>query len=119
MDKSTNRLPLGPSALPVGTDAEGSLRLDRIVGLEADHEEMGAAHPHVHGEFRGDLGLPSRIQGRRTDDRPGGSAALYHVHRRVGGNPKRLVTHVSQKKASRDELFEPDRAEIDGVGVYG
>lgn len=105
-------------SLPEGTDAEGSLRLDGIVGLEPDHEKMGAAHPLVHGELCGDLGVPSRIQGRRTDDRLGGSAALYHVHRRVGCNPKRLVTHVSQKKASRDELFEPDAAEINGVVVH-
>jgi hypothetical protein len=44
---------------------------------------MGTAHPLVHGELCGDLGVPSRIQGRRTDDRPGGSAALDHLHQWV------------------------------------
>lgn len=105
-------------SLPEGTDAEGSLRFDRIVCLQTNNEEVGAAHPLVHGELCGDLGVPARIQGRRTDDRFGGSAALYHIYRRVGCKLKRLVSHVSQTKASRDELFEPDRAEINGVGIH-
>jgi hypothetical protein len=84
-----------PLSLPEGTDSKGPLRLDRIVCLQPNREEMGAAHALVHGELCGDLGVPARIQGRRTDDRSGGSAALYHIYRRVGGNAQRLIAHVS------------------------
>jgi hypothetical protein len=82
-------------ALPERPDLEDSLRLDRVIRSEVNHEEMGTAHPLVHGEFRRDFGLTSRLQGRRTDDRPGWSAPLHDFHGRVGHDLEGLVANIA------------------------
>lgn len=69
--------------LPEGTDPEDSLPLDRITGLQANGEEVWPTHSLVHSEFGGKFRLLSGCQGRRTDDRLGGSAPLYRLHWRV------------------------------------
>jgi hypothetical protein len=81
--------------LPQRPDLQDALRFDRVVGPQTNLEEMGTAHPLVHGKFRRDLGLTSRLQGRRTDDRPGWSAPLHDFHRRVGRNLKGLVANIA------------------------
>jgi hypothetical protein len=99
--------------LPQGANPQRSLRLDGIVGSDANQEKVGSTHPLRHRESGRQFGFLSRFQGRRTDDRFGRSASLRHLDRWRGGQLERLITHIFQTKPSLDVLPISDRAEID------
>lgn len=63
-------------SVPIRTDPEFPLGLHSVVGLQRNHKEVRAAHPLVHRELCPHVSLLPGLQGRRTDDHVGGSAAL-------------------------------------------
>ncbi len=105
-------------SLPIGANTQFPIWLHRIITLEVDDKEMRAAHPRVHGEFGRDFRLLPRLQGRRTDDRLGGSAAFdgfdLWIHRQTKG----LIPDISEVKTGCHKLLEADVAEVHEVAVY-
>lgn len=79
---------------------------------------MRAAHPLVHREFGRDFRLLPWRQGRRTDDRLGGSAAFDGfnpwIHRQTEG----LIPDISEVEARCHKLLEADVAEVHEIVVY-
>jgi len=106
------------SSVPVRTDAEFPLGLYLIVGLKPNHEKVRATHPLMHREFRPDFGLLPRLQGRRTDDHLGGSAALNRLDAGTGRNLERSISYVLQAEAGVHEFVEANLSEIDLLPVH-
>jgi hypothetical protein len=86
--------------------------LHGIIGLEVNCEQVRATHPLVHCEFGGHLGLFPGLQGRRTDDRLGGSAALDGFNLWIDRQAKGLVADILQPEAGLNPLLESDRTEV-------
>jgi hypothetical protein len=108
----------GSLSLPQGPDLEDPVVLDGIIGLNVDGEKVRPAHPLVHGELGRDFGLLPRRQGRRTDDRLGGSAALDGLNLSIHRQAEGLIPDVPQAEAGLDHPIEPHRAEVDQLGVH-
>jgi hypothetical protein len=104
--------------LPQGPDLEDSFPLHWIIGLDVDREEMRATHALVHGELGRDFGLLPRLQGRRTDDRFRGSAALYGFDLWVDRQSQGLVPDVPQPEAGLDHPLEGHAPEVNQLLVY-
>lgn len=79
---------------PVREHSQLLLRLKRIVGLENDSEVVLAFHAFMHHELHREIGLLTWLQGRRTDDNSGRSAALDDFGHRWDRDRQWLVAGV-------------------------
>jgi len=61
---------------PIGKDGQFLFGFKRVIGAQVDAEIVRPVHPLVHGEAQGHGSFLARLDGRRTDDCAGWSAAF-------------------------------------------
>ncbi len=100
---------------PIGKDLDDFIRLGWIIGLQMQAEVMLAAHIPVHHILHGNGGAFTRLEGHRTDDRAGGSAALLDFDVRRFAKLERLIAYIRDPDGIGDRDAQFYLAVVDGV----
>ena len=97
---------------PIGKHDQFHFRLHRVIGFHLHPEVVQTLHPLVHHEFHRKLRALPWLDGRRTDDRFGRSAALLDFDDRLAHDLQGLVADVAKLESGLDRYVKGHLTQI-------